>query len=448
MEIQFMKAKGKRQKAKGRRLSFVSVSRERCQTAPKPAAEKGFSLTELLIAMMVFTVIMGSVTTLVVKSQRIFSTEQNAAEVNQNGRLLIDFLTRDIQQSKENGLGLGPRFRSVYSYNGVEGKTDEITIVSSDTETKIPSKALPLIPASTKPFSAGDKYVELLPNSVTSIEPYQVIDSLKTDEEFIVSSILQDGSVQFDFLKVRGVKLTDGGLIGMTFDPVEHRGIEPEIPFGRIYENGSFTLRPVFIKRYFVDKSDKEHPSLALSVNDSAPITIAKNVVAFQLRYLQTREGEVDGEWVKQQNISSRYKTEAVEVTMTAKTNVAADKKSERLVTLASVIRPRNTPSGSFGSSDGTTSSPGLPGEGQNGGNGGGYGPGDGSGAPGDGNGTGFGGNGNGGRGSGNGNGTGFGDGSDGGTRRGGYNHETRRIGKQPKLHERLNDNPFNRRDD
>jgi prepilin-type N-terminal cleavage/methylation domain-containing protein len=418
-------------------------------TTKQSVNEKGFSLTELLIAMMVFTVIMGAVMTLVLKSQRIFTTEQNAAEVNQNGRLLIDFLTRDIQQSKENGLGLGSRFRSVYSYNGVEGKTDEITIVSSDTETKIPSKALPLIPATTKPFSTADKYVELLPNSATNLEPYVVADSLKTDEEFIVSAVLQDGTVQFDFLKVRGVSLTNEGLIGLSFDPVEHKGIEPEIPYGRTYENGSFTLRPVYIKRYFVDKSDKEHPSLALSVNDSAPITIAKNVVAFQLRYLQTRDGEVNGEWVKQQNISSRYRTEAVEVTMTAKTNVSSDKQAERLVTLASVIRPRNTPSGSFGSSDGTSSSPGLPGEGQNGGDGGGYGPGGGSGFPGDENGGGFGDNGSGGNGSGRGNGTGFGDGSsNGSTRRGGYNRETRRIGKQPRLHERLNENPFNRRDE
>src|SRR5215217_6325907 len=129
-----MKTKGIRQKTTGKKLSGTSAIRN-----PQSAFEKGFSLVELLIAMMVFTIIMGSVITLVVKSQRIFSTEQNAAEMNQSGRLLIDFLTRDIQQSKENGLGLGQRFRSVYSYNGPEGKTDELTIVSSDTDTKIPS---------------------------------------------------------------------------------------------------------------------------------------------------------------------------------------------------------------------------------------------------------------------------------------------------------------------
>lgn len=423
-----MKAIGKGQRAKGMELSERSAN------------EKGFSLVELLIAMMVFTVIMGSVITLVVKSQRIFSIEQNAAEMNQNGRLLIDFLTRDIQQSKENGLGLGQRFRSVYSYNGPEGKTDELTIVSSDTETKVPSRALPLIPANDRPFSVKNGFVEVIPNGAGSLEAKDVVGLIEQNEEFVVSTVFPDGAIQFDFLKVKGVQVTHDGTLGLSFEPVAHKGVEPEMPYGGVYENGAFSLRPVTIKRYFVDRSDKEHPTLALSVNDGEPITIARNVVAFQLRYLQTKEGETDGQWVKQQNISTRYKTDAVEVTMTARTEAAADRSGEKLVTLASVIRPRTTPTGSFGTAgSGGTSSPGLPGEGGNGGNGNGdgFGPGNGSGN-GDGGGLG---DGSGGRGSGRGNGTGIGD-DEGGMRNGGYNRQTKRIGKQPKLGERLVDRP------
>lgn len=427
-----MKAIGKRQKAIGENLTGVYEIPN-----PPSALEKGFSLVELLIAMMVFTIIMGSVVTLVVKSQRIFSTEQNAAEMNQNGRLLIDFLTRDIQQSKENGLGLGQRFRSVYSYNGPEGKTDELTIVSSDTDTKVPSKALPLIPASERPFSAKSGFVELIPNTAGGLIADDIIGSIQPDEEFVVSTVFPNGAIQFDFLKIKSASITHEGTLGVSFEPVTHKGVEPELPFGGVYENGAYSLRPVTIKRYYVDKTDKEHPSLALSVNDGTPITIARNVMAFQLRYLQTKDGEADGEWVKQQDISTRYRTDAVEVTMTAKTNVAANKSDERLVTLASVIRPRTTPTGAFGSSgDGGTSSPGLPGEGINGGSGGGFGPGDGTG----GNGDGFGGGSNGGYGRGNGSGTG----NDGGLGGDGYNRETRRIGKQPKLGERLVDRPNN----
>src|ERR1044072_3214447 len=90
-------------------------------------SQSGFSLTEMMIALMVFTMIAGSVLLLLTKSQAIFRAEQGVSEMDQNARLLMDFLARDIQQSKENGLGLGPNFRSIYSNNGPDGKTDEET---------------------------------------------------------------------------------------------------------------------------------------------------------------------------------------------------------------------------------------------------------------------------------------------------------------------------------
>jgi hypothetical protein len=394
-------------------------------------------MAELMIAMAVFTLIIGSVVALLGKSQTIFRTEQGVSEMDQNARLLMDFLTRDIQQSKENALGLGSRFRSIYSYNGPEGKTDEITIVSSDTESKLPSGALPLTAASTNPFSTSERYVEILPNGSSRIEPFAVINALSPNEEFVVSASLQDGSVQFDFIKIKSAKLTQDGAIGISFEPAEHKGIEPEVPFGSVYEGGSFTMRPCTIKRYFVDrKTDQEHPVFALSVNDGPPISIARNVVSFQLRYLEVKDGDVDGTWVKQQNISRQYKTTALEVTMTARTEIKSDQQAERLVTLASVIRPRFISGGAFGSSPGAgTSSPGLPGDGFPGG-GGDFGDGDSGGGPG-GSGSGYpSGSGAGGRG---GYGSGMNDDGSGGFGNAGYNKQTRRIGKQPKLGERLN---------
>ena len=398
--------------------------------------QHGFTMAELMIAMGVFALIIGAVITLLGKSQTIFRTEQGVSEMDQNARLLMDFLTRDIQQSKENALGLGPRFRSIYSYNGPEGKTDEVTIVSSETESKVPAAALPFVAAWITPFATGDRYVEVVPNGASRIDAGAVVNSLLPDEEFVVSAYREDGSLQFDFIKVKSAKLTDTGAIGINFEPVQHRGIEPEIQFGETYDGGSFTMRPCTIKRYFVDrKSDQEHPTFSLSVNDGQAIPIARNVVAFQVRYLEVKDGEAEGKWVKEQSISRQYKTTALEVTMTARTEIKSDKQAERLVTLASVIRPRFISGGAFGSAPGGgggTSSPGLPGEG---------GP---RGTGGDGNGDGFGG-----AGSGNGypgtdgagghGGSGSGGAGSGSPDEGGYKHETRYIGKQPKLGERLN---------
>lgn len=397
--------------------------------------ESGFTLTELMIAMMVFTVIIGSVVALLGKSQSIFRAEQGVSEMDQNARLLMDFLTRDIQQAKENSLGLGPRFRSIYSFDGPEGKTDEVTIVSSDTESKLPSAALPFIPASAKSFSVSDHYVEVFPNSAARVDASVVINAFTHNEELVVSTVLQDGSVQFDFIKVTAAKLTPEGAIGLSFDTVLHRGVQPEVAFGSVYENGAFTMRPVTIKRYFVDrKTDKEHPVFALSINDGPAITIARNVVAFQLRYLEVKDGELDGSWVKQQNISRQYKTSALEVTMTARTELKNDAKAERLVTLASVIRPRLVPGGGFGSAPGSgTSSPGLPGDGGFGGDGG---SGNGGGLGGGAGGGGFGEGGSGGSGG------SYGDGGSGAGGGDPYRYETRRIGKKPRLGERLNPRP------
>jgi prepilin-type N-terminal cleavage/methylation domain-containing protein len=393
-------------------------------------AERGFTLTELMITIMVFGIVIGSVVLLLSKSQAIFRTEQGVADMDQNARLMMDFLTRDIQQSRENALGLGSKFRSIYSYNDQDGKTDAVTIISADTETKFPSAALPLVSASQQSFNVKNGHAEVLPNSAGNMDPVSVLPYFEAGEEFILSSTLQNGSVQFDMVKVTGAKVTENGTLDISLHPVDHPGITPEIPFGTNYEDGSFSLRPVAVKRYFVDRNtDPDHPTFALQINDGPEISISRNVVAFQLRYLEQKDGDLDGLWVKEQNISSEYRTLAVEVTMTARTEISGDPQAERLITLASVIRPRYQPDGDFGSSSGGRS-PGGPGT-----PGGGFGDTPGGGIPGGGYGDGDpGGNG------------GFGPGSDNGSGRGSgggingtdYNRRTRHIGKQPKLGERL----------
>jgi type II secretory pathway pseudopilin PulG len=416
-----MKATGNRQKAKG------------------AGNESGFSLVELMVAIVAFLIIGGAVVLLLGKSQTIFRAEQGVSEMDQNARLMMDFLTRDIQQSKENGLGLGQRFRTIYAKDGADNKTDEVTIITADTQTKIPAGTLPLVAGSQRPFSINDHYVELLPGGATRLKIADIAASISPNEEFVITATRADGSLQFDFIKARNAKVTDDGYLGLSFDTVDHAGVTPEVPFGMMYENGGFTLRPVTTKRYFVDRQNQEHPTFALSVNDGKPVTIARNVVAFQLRFLEVRDGETDGNWVKEQNIAREYKTQAIEVTMTARTEIKNDAKAERLVTLASVVRPRLTPGGQYGSASvGNPSSPGGAGDGSGPGGGpGGYGSGGPGGGPG-----------------GSGSGTGRPprgydadgnpiDGS-GGSSLGNdpYQRRTRYIGRRPRLHERLNPRP------
>src|SRR5262249_22981094 len=153
------------------------------------------------------------------------------------------------------------------------------------------------------------------------------------------------------------------GTVGLNIQPVQPRGVESEVPFGSTY-SGGFSIRPGFVERYFLGKSDPGHHRFAYFINHNAPIPISRHLVAFQLRYLQVPEGQVEGSWVKEQSISHRFKTVAVEVTMTARTEIKGNKDSaERLVTLASVIRPRFQPgsASAFGSAPPSNGS-GVPG--------------------------------------------------------------------------------------
>ena len=77
--------------------AITQTSCHTSQTIRTSPGQRGFTMAELVIAMAVFTVIIGAVVMLFSKSQTIFRTEQGVSEMDQNARLLMDFLTRDIQ---------------------------------------------------------------------------------------------------------------------------------------------------------------------------------------------------------------------------------------------------------------------------------------------------------------------------------------------------------------
>jgi len=354
-------------KVKSRTCGSAGVS-----DTSKSGSQMGFTLTEMMIATVVFTVIVGSVATLVHNSQGVFRTQQGVADMDQNARLTIDFLTRDVQESKQNAIGLGDNFNPVFSFNGPTGKADQLTILSSQTQTKLPGAALPLIPASTRPFSANDGYVEMLPTSNGSYTPQDVASLIAPNEQMIVSAVQADGSQQFDLVKVQSASLTQLGTIGLVISAFQPFGVQSEVPFGSVYYNGVFSMRPIDVKHYYVDHADPDHPVLGYSLNDGPVMAIGRNVVGFQLRYLQVMQGQTIGQWVVQQNVSHLYTTEAVEVTLTARTEIKkdADPNASRLVTLATVIRPRFLAGGGgqYGAGSPGGGLPGPPGSGGPGG--------------------------------------------------------------------------------
>lgn len=61
--------------------------------------QRGFSLIELMIALMLGAVLMGGVLQMFISSRVVFSTQQAMSRVQESGRLAIEFMTRDIRMA-------------------------------------------------------------------------------------------------------------------------------------------------------------------------------------------------------------------------------------------------------------------------------------------------------------------------------------------------------------
>ncbi|HVG22099.1 MAG TPA: hypothetical protein VNI02_23895 [Blastocatellia bacterium] len=95
--------------------------------------ESGFSLIELLIASLLTMGLIGTVFSLVGRNQRVFITESNVTDMNENMRTAVDMLTRDIQSA---GMGLPSRssgsFAAIFYTNGASGAPDTMLIINGD----------------------------------------------------------------------------------------------------------------------------------------------------------------------------------------------------------------------------------------------------------------------------------------------------------------------------
>jgi Tfp pilus assembly protein PilW len=98
-----------------------------------PNKESGFSIIELLVASLMTMGLIGAVFTLVGHNQRVFITESNVTDMNENMRTAVFLLTRDIQSA---GMGLPSRnsgsFASIFYINGASGAPDSVLIINGD----------------------------------------------------------------------------------------------------------------------------------------------------------------------------------------------------------------------------------------------------------------------------------------------------------------------------
>lgn len=98
----------------------------------KVKGQSGFSLLELVVAMLLTVGLLGAVFVLMNRNQEIYVGESNVTDMNQNIRVAMDMLTRDVQTA---GMGL-PRpnssFASVFYTDGANGASDALLIINGD----------------------------------------------------------------------------------------------------------------------------------------------------------------------------------------------------------------------------------------------------------------------------------------------------------------------------
>ena len=74
---------------------------------PEDGFSKGFTLIEVLVAMVIMSIVLASTYTVLISLRRSYTTQEVAAGVQQTGRMGIDFMVKDIRMA-----GLDPHNRA------------------------------------------------------------------------------------------------------------------------------------------------------------------------------------------------------------------------------------------------------------------------------------------------------------------------------------------------
>lgn len=63
--------------------------------------KKGFTLTEVLVIISIVAIVIGAISSAYLLSQRAYQQGEIAAEITQNGRVILERLAREIRQARE-----------------------------------------------------------------------------------------------------------------------------------------------------------------------------------------------------------------------------------------------------------------------------------------------------------------------------------------------------------
>ncbi len=273
---------------------------------------KGFSVIELMIAMVLSLIVLGGLFTIFISNKQNFELQKGLSMIQQNSRFVIDALQKDIQNAGYMGCySLGnmttkntlnvdpPPFESDYSEAiiGYEGTGSGWSPDASSLPADVRAMASQDNDIIVVRYSDGDSnlpLVKAMPNSSATIFVKEnLVNPPIKDDDIVLITDCQKGAI----FQITSYSNSSGG--------VQHNAGGSTLPGNKtkmLSDSGSYSTDAMLIKFqtviYFVAPSSDENirgetvNSLWKKVGASDPIELVQGISEFNVRYGEDRDAD------------------------------------------------------------------------------------------------------------------------------------------------------------
>jgi len=183
----------------------------------KLAKSQGFTLVELMIAMVLGTILTTGIIQFFLANHQSARVAEALSRVQENGRFAMEFISRDIREADYNACAAGVVVNAVAGTNSAAGAlngSDTITLIKSD-----PNTACPAILTQTYSIQTGTGGIPYLFDTagelVEGIENLQVLYGADTDADSSPNYYVAAGTAGLNMANVVSIRVS---LVAVTLE--------------------------------------------------------------------------------------------------------------------------------------------------------------------------------------------------------------------------------------